>query len=133
MQRIFILAILISGTLPAITSANPYFRFRPLLDVNPVSATTFEVIRGRGQGARGIWCAAAYYAQFTLGVDRGRIYLAEGSGPARTVPGRKGVLFSSRPIEGAFTSSSVTVDQPGASLLVNHAIQFCRDYDYEFE
>ena len=103
--------------------------FVPRLDVNAISGTQFEVIEARGEGARGMWCAAAQYAINQLGVERGRIYVARVRGPAQTVPGRKGVVFSTKPIGNVGPSPSVSVGQVGENLPVQHALQFCRDYD----
>ena len=41
------------------------------LVVVPLNATDFEVIEARGEGARGIWCAAADFAEHALRRDRG--------------------------------------------------------------
>ena len=130
MKLVFALAV---ALLPVASSAGIYIRFKPILQVNPVSQTTFEVIEDYGEGARGIWCAAAHFAQFRLGKTRGRIWLADGRGPSRTMPGRTGVLFSTEPVDTGYSSPSLTVRDAGANLLVNHAIQFCKDYDYEFD
>lgn len=102
----------------------------PRLAVNTISDTQFEVIEGRGKGPRGIWCAASLHAINTLGIERGRIYIATPRGPAQTQPGKKGVVFSTQPVDGGTASVSVTVRQAGANLPVQHALQFCRDYDY---
>lgn len=98
------------------------------LNVNAVSAGRFEVIESRGAGPRDIWCAAAKYAQYSLGVDSGRIYVAVPRGPARTEARRKGVTFSTTvPGQEASTGVQIPTRIKGASLPVNHAIQFCRD------
>lgn len=102
--------------------------FVPKLDVNPLSATTFEVIEKGGVGPRGVWCAAADYAIRDLGKQRGRIYIVAPRGPAQTEPGAKGVAFSTQdPGIAANTGYSVTTDVAGANLLVFHAEQFCND------
>tara|TARA_R110000751_G_scaffold6880_4_gene29013 strand:- start:485 stop:904 length:420 start_codon:yes stop_codon:yes gene_type:complete len=102
--------------------------FPSKLDVNPLSATTFEVIEKDGVGPRGIWCAAASYAINDLGKQRGRIYIVTPRGPAKTEAGAKGVTFSTQdPGIAANTGYSVTTDVAGANLLVIHAEQFCND------
>lgn len=107
--------------------------FAPRLEVNPVSATQFEVIESDSAGAQDIWCAAARYAEETLGISRGRLYVARARGPAETVPGRKGVIFTTQPTEDAFTSVSVSVREPGMNLPIFHALQFCRNHILERE
>lgn len=101
------------------------------LDVNRVSATRFEVIERRGAGAADIWCAAALFAEQTLGQTRGRIYVDTPRGPAQTAPGRKGVIFTTQAPANASTSVSVSVRQAGQGLRIAHAIQFCRNHIIE--
>ncbi|MGD1883843.1 MAG: hypothetical protein ACFB11_16245 [Paracoccaceae bacterium] len=96
------------------------------LDINTVSATSYEVVQRPGGGISGIWCAAADHAIKTLGIDRGRIYVERALGPSLTSPGKKGVVFSTRPVP-AEASGSSSVRSAGANLRVGHAIQFCRD------
>ncbi len=102
-----------------------YLDFAPRLAVNPVSSTSFEVIESGGAGAQDMWCAAASYAQNRLGIRRGRMYVARAIGPAETVRGRKGVVFTTQPTADAFTSVSVSVKEPGMNLPIFHALQFC--------
>jgi hypothetical protein len=121
----FIVAALVA--LPLMVSAAQAGRFfSPILTVNPVSSTQFEVIEGHGQGPNGFWCAAANYAIKSLGKTSGRIYVATPRGPSVTVPGATGVVFSSEPV-GSSGSASNSISVAGTNLLVNHAIQFCRD------
>ncbi|WP_390912791.1 hypothetical protein [Pseudosulfitobacter sp. SM2401] len=130
-MRKFTPCVMIAATCAAFgtaASANGFY-LDPRLDVNPVSATQFEVIEGRGEGARGMWCAAALHSVNQLGVQRGRIYVAQARGLAVTAQGRKGVVFSTQAVGDAGPSPSVTVRQVGANLPVQHALQFCRDYD----
>ena len=105
--------------------------FAPRLQVNPISATEFEVIESDSAGAQDIWCAAARYTEETLGIRRGRLYISRGRGPAQTVQGRTGVTFSTEPVPGAFTSVSVSVRAPGLNLPIFHARQFCRNHILE--
>lgn len=123
--------------LAAGASAQSY-RAENFLTVNPVSQSRFEVIEARGEGARGMFCAAASYAERRLGVKGGRVYVLSPSGASQTVAGRKGVVFTVnandvQPVSGV----SVSVRQAGYGLPVFHARQFCKDYieldDYEWE
>ena len=68
------------------------------LNVVPISPDDFEVIEDRGASARQIWCAAADYVQ-AIGRDRPRLrlYVKEARGKSRTVPNRKGVVFTINP------------------------------------
>lgn len=125
------LAALAIAVLPAALNAQT---FRAVNDLNvvPLQQGAFEVIEARGEGPRGIWCAAAEYAERRLGT-RGRVYIAEARGPAHSVAGRKSVVFTTdvkRLSQGPFKSVSLSTSQVGVGLSVDHAIQFChRDYD----
>jgi hypothetical protein len=130
-MRVSTLAVIAASLLPAMASAQN-FRAINDLTVVPLTATSFEVIEGRGEGPRGIWCAAAEFAERRLGVA-GRIYVLEGRGPSQVASGRTGIVFTADvnalPVQ---PSQSVVVrkSQVGAGLPINHAIQFCRDvYD----
>lgn len=125
-HRFFAIALLAFA--PFAASAQGFY-FDPGLKVNPVSGTEFEVIEARGEGARGIWCAAARYAVYTLGQDRGRLYIDTPRGPSVTQRSGKGVVFTTRPPANPTQSVSVTVRTAGVGLPVIHALQFCRDYD----
>ncbi|WP_298842626.1 hypothetical protein [uncultured Roseobacter sp.] len=99
------------------------------LEVNEMSANTFEVIESRGAGARDIWCAAADYTQRT-GRDgpRKRLYILTPRGPSQTVPGETGVGFTLAPddaLKNTPPSYSVSVRRKGENLPVHHAHQFC--------
>ena len=129
-----LLAAVISAILPLTAQAAGagfIHGYDPGLQVNPISATQFEVIEARGAGAQDIWCAAARYTELQLGITRGRLYVEVPRGPARTAPGRKGVVFTTREVPGARTSTSVSVRQAGLNLPIFHALQFCRNYIWE--
>ncbi|WP_299023964.1 hypothetical protein [uncultured Sulfitobacter sp.] len=131
-MRAAIFAFVALTTLPAVASAQS-FRAVNDLSVVPLPGATFEVIEARGEGPRGIWCAAAEYAERRLGA-RDRIYVAAARGPARSVAGRKSVVFTtdaSRLSQGPFQSTSLGTGQVGVGLPVAHAIQFCRRDDFE--
>ena len=120
-------------TLPTLALSQT-FRAENHLTVVPLTATDFEVIEGRGEGARGIWCAAADYAQSRLPRGDGRLYVKRPRAAAATVQGRKGVVFTNAPSTLSTqptTALSVTVRQAGYTLPVAHAFQFCRDNDDE--
>lgn len=123
-------AALLALCLPALAAAQPY-RAENLLIVNPVDATAFEVIEARGEGARGIWCAAASYAEERLGQrDGARLHVLVPLGPASTAPGRKGVTFTTDPTRlplPPVRGYSVSVREQGYTLPTFHARQFCRD------
>jgi len=131
MRPIMIIAAL-AALLPVAASANSFKAYNNLAVV-PLSGSAYEVIISRGEGARGVWCAAADYAVRRLGAQ-GRIYIQEGRAPSRSVAGRSSVIFTTNvdtlsvaPVR----SVTLTTSQVGTGLPVNHAVQFCRGNNFE--
>jgi hypothetical protein len=132
-MRALLIAALCSA-LPLSVQAQSYVAFNRLVVV-PLNATDFEVIESRGEGPRGIWCAAASFAQHRLGTPRNaRIYVKTARGPSRSGAGAKGVVFTTS-TQGITpkTAYSISVRQPGLGLPQYHALQFCKDYLIEPE
>lgn len=115
-------------------SAGQTFQAVNRLTVVPLGNGAFEVIEAYGEGARGLWCAAADYT-----LDRGttrakRLYVKTARGPSVSGVGRKGVVFTTNKASlgvPAQQSVSVSVRIPGQGLPVLHAYQFCKDYQIE--
>lgn len=131
-MRLTVIAAAIALVVPITANAQT---FRAINDLNvvPLSRSTFEVIEARGQGPRGIWCAAAEYAERRLGAS-GRVYIRDGRGPAQSVEGRSSVVFTTNAGEldqGPFQSTSLNTSQVGVGLPIDHAIQFCRRDDFK--
>ncbi|QFT59263.1 hypothetical protein FIU94_10540 [Sulfitobacter sp. THAF37] len=129
-------AALFTGSLPVAAAAQSYEAINDL-KVYGLSQTSFEVIEDHGEGARGMWCAAADYAIHRLGVPRTtRFYVKSPRGRSQTGAGRVGVVFTtdaaSLPVQPS-RSVSVSVEVPGEGLPVYHAHQFCRDYEIELD
>tara|TARA_R110002049_G_scaffold140930_9_gene302389 strand:+ start:861 stop:1271 length:411 start_codon:yes stop_codon:yes gene_type:complete len=116
---------------PATVAAQAY-QAENWLIVVPLNTSDFEVIEDHGEGARGIWCAAASFAQTRLGLPRDqRLYVKSPRGPSVSGVGSKGVVFTTDPgrVDGvAAQSYSVTVRRAGENLPSHHARQFCKDY-----
>lgn len=131
-MRLLPLAILCLS-LPTVTVAQA-FKAENHLQVVPLNASDFEVIEARGEGARGMWCAAADYAQARLARGDGRLYVKRARAASLSAQGRKGVVFTNAPstlqVEPN-TALSVSVREIGRSLPIAHAYQFCRDNDDE--
>lgn len=130
-MRLSVLAALAAVVLAPSMGNAQTFRAINDLDVVPLRGGLFEVIEARGEGARGIWCAAAEYAERRLGA-RGRLYVAQARGKSVAVAGRKSVVFTLNEAilpQGAFRSTSVSTAQVGLGLPIAHAIQFCRNDD----
>lgn len=118
---------------PTVGTAEAYQALNQL-QVIPLDTTTFEVIESRGEGPRGIWCAASDYAIAQGVPDTARIYILRGRGSAESGAGRKSIVFTTdetRLPHGARQSMSLGVSQVGAGLPVYHAHRFCEDYFLE--
>lgn len=127
---------LICATLPLPAVAQS-FRAVNHLQVVPLNATSFEVIESRGEGARGMWCAAADFVLYGQGKPGNqRLYVQTPRGPSASVPGRKSAVFTTDvkalPVAPQ-TSYSVSVRVAGLGLPLRHAYQFCKDYQIELE
>lgn len=126
------LGFIVLMLLPLSTSAQSYLAVNRLTVV-PLNPTDFEVIEARGEGARGLWCAAANFVQNRFGApSHSRLYVKSARGPSRSGVGRIGVVFTTDP-EGLTPVQSVSVSLRivGQSLPLHHALQFCRDYQIE--
>ncbi len=123
------------AALPAMAGAQSFTAENRLVVV-PLNGGQFEVIEARGEGPRGIWCAAADFARDRLGVPgTERVYISRGRGPSVSGARRKTVIFTSDPdvlSRPPFQSVSLSTDQIGMGLPVNHAHQFCKDYLLDF-
>jgi hypothetical protein len=127
-MRVVLFCLCISTVAVPALAANAY-RAINWLFVVPITADTFEVIEDRGEGAPGIWCAAADYAQ-AAGLDgvRKRLYVIEPRGPSRTQANAIGVSFTTNPDEKLAQSPSaysVSVTRRGDNYAIGHAINFC--------
>ncbi|WP_147112834.1 hypothetical protein [Tateyamaria sp. syn59] len=119
------LAILI--TLPTLSHAEAFVqRERYTIPVNQINATSFEVIEADGAGGTQMWCAAGLYARNVLGQRGGDLTIETGRGDALTAPGRKGVVFTTAPLEGAFSSFSQGVRRSGKVFSMTHAFALCQ-------
>lgn len=126
MLKIVALAILLA--FPTLASADRFglrFTERFTIPVVPIDATTFEVIEADGAGGQQLWCAAGIFTTRVMGVQRGDLYIKEARGPSRTVPGRVGIVFTTQPVPGAFTTYSSGVRKAGKVASVGLANSLC--------
>lgn len=121
-------------TFPLAVMAQPYKAINTL-SVAPLPNGDFEVIEANGEGARGIWCAAADYVLSRSGNSaRGRLYVKTPRGPSVSGAGRIGVVFTTdveRLGVAPQKSYSVSTRIKGLGLPIQHAVAFCRDYQLE--
>ncbi|WP_299625070.1 hypothetical protein [uncultured Tateyamaria sp.] len=103
-----------------------FVRERVTLPVNTIDANSFEVIEDDGAAGTQIWCAAGLYTRKALGQRGGDLYIEVARGPAQTAPGRKGVVFTTEPVAGAFNSVSQGVKRAGQTFSMSHAYALCR-------
>lgn len=102
-------------------------RTRYVLPVVAVDADSFEVIENDGAGGPQMWCAAAIYARRVLGQRGSDLYVQTARGPAQTVAGRTGVVFTTAPMENAIPSYSFGLRQVGVTHSSAAASGTCRD------
>lgn len=102
-------------------------RGRYTLPVVAIDANTFEVVEAGGAGSSQIWCAAGIFTKRVLGQSGGDIYIKVPRGPSQSMPGRKSVIFTTAPVDGAFTSNSRSVRQAGETHSMTHANAICRE------
>ena len=120
-----VLLILVILCLAQAATAQLFFRERYRLPVNPIDAVTFEVVDNDGAGGTQMWCAAGIYVTRVLGQSRGQITILEGYGPSQTLPGRRGVIFTTGEVSEAFKSYDEGVRKAGKALSIGHATAIC--------
>lgn len=130
-MRVSLIPIVLAAMIGT-TAAAQAFEAQNRLLVVPLGSKDFEVIEARGEGARGMWCAAADYAKRVLKQPGGsRVYVKTPRGPSVSGAGRIGVVFTTDPSRLSVAPNkgySVTVRTAGRGLPINHAYQFCIDY-----
>ena len=101
------------------------------MTINPLGGADFEVVSGSYSGvAEYYWCGAATYVIRRTGRSPlTPVYLKRPPGPSVTVPGRKGVVFSTSDegLPPARERLTLTMETPGAMLKAVAARSYCRD------
>ncbi len=122
---ILTLAAFITAPTLAATQGLP-IRQQFTLPVAQIGSNAFEVVEADGAGNTQMWCAAGIYARNVLGERGGDIYVQTARGPSQSMPGRTAVVFTTQPVEGAFSSTSLGIRQAGATHSMTHAYALCR-------
>ena len=122
----FLLLVLLATQAPADTLGEEK-RFI----VNQLNQNDFEVIRLRNMAAAELWCAAASHVETRLRLtETSPIYVRRPLGPATTLQGREGVIFSlsnsGLPADDP-SRLTLTVEEPGAMLKSAQGRRYCRD------
>ena len=121
------LAILIFIALPTALAANRiYFRELIVIPVRQIDATSFEVIEADGAGGMQMWCAAGIFSRKVMGLRGGDLTVIRSRGPSETYPGRKSVVFTTRPVDNPKSSYSTSVRTAGLQFSMTHAYAQCR-------
>ena len=102
-------------------------RDRIEIPIVAMDANTFEAIENDGAGGTAMWCAAGLYTREVLGQRGGSIYIQQGRSASVAVPGRQGVVFSTQPVDGAFSSLSQGIRRTGKVFSMTHAYALCRE------
>ncbi|WP_299043540.1 hypothetical protein [uncultured Tateyamaria sp.] len=127
MTRLFALYLIASTTLPTLALAQTEIRReRFQIPIFALDANTFEVIENDGAGGSDLWCAAGIYVRTRLGQRGGDITILSPLGPAQSVPGRRGVVFSTADTGEAISSFSEGVRRAGKRFSMTHAYALCR-------
>lgn len=114
-------------SLPTIGAAQQEVRRnRFQIPIFSIDANTFEVIENDGAGGFDLWCAAGIFVRSRLVQRGGDITVLTPRGPAQSAPGRTSVIFTTEPVEGAFSSYSQGVRQKGKRFSKAHAYALCR-------
>ena len=126
---IFVLAgVLLAPTL--LNAQSDRFRENFTLPVAQIDTNSFEVVEADGAGNSQMWCAAGLYARKGLGLRQGDLTITTPRGPSQSIPGRKGVVFSTVPVKGAFPSVWPGLRKAGRSYRIAHAFALCSELDH---
>lgn len=129
MKRSMIAGLAVLMAVPTVLPAQGFVRQDSFtLPVAPIDANSFEVVESDGAGGPQMWCAAGLYARKVLGQRAADLYVQQARGPSQTMPGRKGVVFTTAPVAGAFGTTSLGIRQAGATHSVAHAFALCHEF-----
>ena len=106
-------AFAVAATLAWPAQGFPVLRQTVTVPVVPISATEFEVVRASFTSPANIWCGAGTYARKVLGQRGGKLWVAQGLAPSKTVPGQKSMIFSTAPVTPDKTTYTYTLNEDG--------------------
>ena len=131
LKSLFAATMAFAVSVPTLLPAQDFFILeRFVLPVNQIDANSFEVVEADGAGPPQIWCAAGIYARRVLNQPSGDLYLEGARGPSQTQPGRKGIVFTTEPQDGAFSSITLSTRRVGLVKSVGLANSVCYDMPY---
>lgn len=124
-MRRWVLLLMFFACLPLAVSAQGFRRETIKLPVTAIDANSFEVVERPFAGPPQLWCGAGIFAKRVLGRNSGRIYLEEVYGPAKTVAGGRGAIFTLEEVPGAFTSLGTSYRKVGLNKSIGAATSLC--------
>lgn len=117
----------------AVSAFDFYFQDLIIIPVRPIDGQTFEVYENNGAGPTQMWCAAGKFTKYYLDERGGDLAVLQARGPSASVPGRKSVIFTTRPQGETFGSYSPSIRRAGLTYSMTHANALCRqDYPQRF-
>ncbi|MEL6620045.1 MAG: hypothetical protein AAFP16_14310 [Pseudomonadota bacterium] len=121
------IVLFVTLSLPVAALAQSFFlRELIVIPVRPIDQNTFEAFETSGVGGSQMWCAAGKFTRDYLRQRGGDITVLRARGTSETYPGRKSVIFTTRPVENAVTLTSEGVRTPGQRFSMTHANALCR-------
>lgn len=123
-----VLAVLVTTPTIAPAQQGDFMRRQSFtLPVALIDADSFEVIEADGAGGSQLWCAAGLYVRKVLGQRGGDIYVETPRGPAQSMAGRKGVVFTTAPTQTAIPSFTLGVRRAGLTHSMSLSYALCSD------
>ncbi|WP_299204759.1 hypothetical protein [uncultured Tateyamaria sp.] len=131
MRRRTLILIFLAILLPTTVLAQRFFlREIMIIPVRPIDTDTFEVIENDGAGGTQMWCAAGKYVRDYQRQRGGSITVLTPRASSVAYPGRKSVIFTTKPVENSISSTSQGVRTAGQTFSTTHANALCRSrYD----
>ncbi|WP_299294908.1 hypothetical protein [uncultured Tateyamaria sp.] len=128
-KHAFFAAMAFAATAPTLAPAQDFERRqRYTLPAAQIGPQSFEIVEADGAGNSQMWCAAGLYARKVLGARGGTLAIETPRGPAQSTPGRRGVVFTTAPVQGAFGGVSLSVRQAGLTFSMTHAYAQCSQF-----
>lgn len=127
MRRRIPILIFLAILLPTVVPAQRFLlREIMIIPVRPIDTHTFEVIENDGAGGTQMWCAAGKYVRDYLQRPGGSIIILTPRASSVAYPGRKSVIFTTKPVENGISSTSQGVRTAGQMFSTTHANALCR-------
>ncbi|WP_299151883.1 hypothetical protein [uncultured Tateyamaria sp.] len=128
-----LVAVVFAVLTPGWVGANSFFLKEIIvIPVRPIDATTFEVIENDGAGGTQMWCAAGKFTRGYLRQRGGDLTVLTPRAASAVYAGRKSVIFTTRAVAGAVSSTSQGIRTAGQSFSMAHAYALCKSRREQF-